>query len=148
MPGVAITWRSGCATPGRASQHTSCPHLFERFYRIPNARARTHEGTGIGLALVQELVRLHGGEITVVSEVGVGTTFTVTIPTGTAHLPADRVGGAASLASTTLGRTLMSKRRCAGCPTVSQQTDARGPSRCRFPPWLPHCSAPRAHSAG
>jgi PAS domain S-box-containing protein len=79
------------------------PHLFERFYRIPNARARTYEGTGIGLALVQELVRLHGGEITVVSEVSVGTTFTVTIPTGTAHLPADRVGVAPGLASTTLG---------------------------------------------
>jgi PAS domain S-box-containing protein len=79
------------------------PHLFERFHRIPNARARTYEGTGIGLALVQELVRLHGGEITVVSEVGVGTTFTVIIPTGTAHLPADRVGAARHLASTALG---------------------------------------------
>jgi PAS domain S-box-containing protein len=79
------------------------PHLFERFHRVPNARARTYEGTGIGLALVQELVRLHGGEITVVSEVNVGTTFTVTIPTGTAHLPADRVGAARHLASTALG---------------------------------------------
>jgi PAS domain S-box-containing protein len=79
------------------------PHLFERFHRIPNARARTYEGTGIGLALVQELVRLHGGAITVVSEVNVGTTFTVTIPTGTAHLPAARVGAARSLASTALG---------------------------------------------
>lgn len=79
------------------------PHIFERFHRIRNAQARTHEGTGIGLALVQELVRLHGGQITVASAVGVGTTFTVTIPTGTAHLPADRVGATRSLASTALG---------------------------------------------
>ena len=79
------------------------PHIFERFHRIRDARARTHEGTGIGLALVQELVRLHGGQITVASAVGVGTTFTVTIPTGTAHLPADRVGVARTLASTALG---------------------------------------------
>jgi PAS domain S-box-containing protein len=79
------------------------PHLFERFYRIPNVRARTYEGTGIGLALVQELVRLHGGEITVVSKVSVGTTFMVTIPTGTAHLPADRLSPGSHLASMALG---------------------------------------------
>ncbi|MCI0355087.1 MAG: ATP-binding protein, partial [Acidobacteria bacterium] len=79
------------------------PHIFERFHRIHNARARTHEGTGIGLALVQELVRLHGGQITVVSTIEAGTTFTVTIPTGTAHLPADRLGAPRSLASTALG---------------------------------------------
>jgi PAS domain S-box-containing protein len=80
------------------------PHIFTRFYRIRicNARARTHEGTDISLALVQELVRLHGGEITVASEVGDGTIFTVTIPTGTAHLPADRVGRARTLAPTAL----------------------------------------------
>ena len=68
------------------------PHLFERFHRIRGAKARTHEGTGIGLALVQELVRLHGGRIGVESEFGKGTTFTVSIPTGSAHLPADRIG--------------------------------------------------------
>ena len=62
------------------------PRMFERFHRIANARARTHEGTGIGLALVQELVKLHGGTITVESELNVGSTFTVTIPLGTAHL--------------------------------------------------------------
>jgi PAS domain S-box-containing protein len=67
------------------------PHLFERFHRVQGARGRTFEGSGIGLALVQELVRLHGGEVRVASEVNQGTTFTVTIPTGTAHLPAERI---------------------------------------------------------
>src|SRR5581483_3071571 len=61
------------------------------------------EGSGIGLALVQELVRLHGGAIGVESEVGAGTTFTVAIPAGTAHLPAERVNAARSLASTATG---------------------------------------------
>lgn len=58
-------------------------HVFERFHRVRGARARTHEGTGIGLALVHELVKLQGGTIDVTSEVGVGTTFTVSIPSGT-----------------------------------------------------------------
>jgi signal transduction histidine kinase len=57
------------------------PHLFERFHRVHGARSRTQEGTGIGLALVQELVRLHHGTIAVVSAPGQGTTFTVSIPT-------------------------------------------------------------------
>lgn len=69
----------------------SLPHLFERFYRAPGATGRTHEGTGIGLALVQELVKLHGGTITVESSVGQGSTFSVTIPHGTAHLPTTQI---------------------------------------------------------
>jgi signal transduction histidine kinase len=52
-------------------------HLFERFRRIENARRRTHEGSGIGLALVHELLTMHGGIISVHSVVGKGTTFTV-----------------------------------------------------------------------
>lgn len=65
------------------------PRLFERFHRIEAARARSHEGSGIGLALVQELVELHGGTITADSVDGTGTTFTIRMPFGTAHLPAD-----------------------------------------------------------
>jgi signal transduction histidine kinase len=64
-------------------------HLFERFHRVKGARGRSYEGSGIGLALVQELVKLHGGAVRVKSEVGKGSTFTVSIPTGSAHLPAD-----------------------------------------------------------
>ncbi|HLI50669.1 MAG TPA: ATP-binding protein, partial [Thermomicrobiaceae bacterium] len=79
------------------------PHLFERFRRVQGAESRTHEGTGIGLALVQELVKLHGGDIAVESEVGRGTTFTVTIASGRAHLPVDRVRTERALISSTIG---------------------------------------------
>lgn len=65
--------------------------VFERFHRLEGAGGRTHEGTGIGLALVQELVKLHGGTIRVESTFGKGSTFVVTIPRGRAHLPAGRL---------------------------------------------------------
>jgi PAS domain S-box-containing protein len=72
--------------------YAELPHIFERFHRVANTKSRTHEGTGIGLALVQELVRLHGGEVHVTSQEGVGTAFTVTIPRGNAHLAAEHIG--------------------------------------------------------
>jgi PAS domain S-box-containing protein len=65
--------------------------IFERFHRVEGAKSRTHEGTGIGLALTHELVRLHGGTIAVESEVDEGTRFVVGVPFGSAHLPQDRV---------------------------------------------------------
>ncbi|RKQ86177.1 signal transduction histidine kinase [Solirubrobacter pauli] len=65
--------------------------LFERFHRVVGARSRSHEGTGVGLALVAELADLHGGEATVSSVPGEGSTFTVAIPFGSEHLPADQV---------------------------------------------------------
>lgn len=65
--------------------------LFERFHRVEGAQGRSYEGSGIGLALVQELVNLHGGRIAVESKVGKGTVFSVSIPFGVAHLPADRI---------------------------------------------------------
>ncbi|MCK9373304.1 MAG: EAL domain-containing protein [Sulfuricurvum sp.] len=58
------------------------PKLFERFYRVANSHGKSYEGTGIGLALVQELVKLQGGNIEVASTVGEGTTFTVFMPLG------------------------------------------------------------------
>jgi len=69
------------------------PRLFERFHRVEGQRGRSFEGSGIGLAFVHELVRLHGGSIRVSSEAGRGTTFAVVLPFGTAHLPAERLGG-------------------------------------------------------
>jgi PAS domain S-box len=65
--------------------------IFERFHRVRNAKSRTHEGTGIGLALVQELAHLHGGEVKVRSEEGKGTEFIVSIQTGKAHLPPEHI---------------------------------------------------------
>lgn len=67
------------------------PHIFERFHRIENTAGRTHEGTGIGLSLVNELVQMHGGTITVMSKEGSGSIFTVSIPCGKAHLPAEQI---------------------------------------------------------
>jgi signal transduction histidine kinase len=67
------------------------PRLFERFYRVDKAQGRSYEGSGIGLALVSELVKLHGGTIAVDSRPGIGSTFTVSIPLGRAHLPAEQV---------------------------------------------------------
>jgi signal transduction histidine kinase len=77
--------------------------LFDRFHRVEGTQARTHEGSGIGLALVQELVKLHGGSIDVTSELGAGTTFRVRLQFGTAHLPPERIKVAPSLASTAVG---------------------------------------------
>jgi signal transduction histidine kinase len=76
------------------------PRLFERFYRVEGQQGRTMEGTGIGLALVQELVKLHGGTVRAQSVLGSGTTFTVMIPTGTAHLPRERIVAEPSMAPT------------------------------------------------
>ncbi len=67
------------------------PLLFERFRRIEGGQGRSQEGSGIGLSLVRELVKLHGGAIEAASEVGRGSVFTVTVPFGKDHLPADRV---------------------------------------------------------
>ncbi|MGH1588747.1 response regulator [Methylobacterium phyllosphaerae] len=98
------------ATPGGAELRVSdtgvgipaaeLSRVFERFHRVDSPRSRSHEGSGIGLALVQEMVRLHGGTITVESAEDRGTTFTVVVPFGADHLPAERIGGARSLPST------------------------------------------------
>jgi signal transduction histidine kinase len=86
------------------------PRVFDRFYRVQGAIARTSDGSGIGLALVQELARQHGGKVSVTSAVGRGTTFAVTLPLGAA--PAGREGppggppatfGAASFVEEALG---------------------------------------------
>ena len=76
---------------GIGIQSEELPRIFERFHRVEDVRGRTHEGTGIGLALVQELVKLHGGSIRAESVPGKGTAFFVSIPFGKKHLPSDRV---------------------------------------------------------
>jgi PAS domain S-box-containing protein len=79
------------------------PRLFERFHRVKGARGRSWEGSGIGLALVQELVKLHGGSVRAESEVDRGTAFFVSVPLGKDHLPPDRIGGERTMASTVVG---------------------------------------------
>ena len=86
---------SGTGIPAR-----ELPHIFDRFHRVEGAKGRSFEGTGIGLSLVQELVKLHGGEVRASSVEGAGSTFTVSLPTGRAHLPADRVSERGSAAVT------------------------------------------------
>jgi signal transduction histidine kinase/CheY-like chemotaxis protein len=96
---VRLTLRDGAfelavEDTGTGIPEAELPRVFDRFHRIEGARARTQEGTGIGLALTHELVRLHGGTITATSRVGKGSTFVVRIPTGSAHLPKDSIGTA------------------------------------------------------
>jgi len=64
--------------PGIAPEHL--PRLTERFYRVDNARSRALGGTGLGLAIVKHLVRAHGGEVRVESQLGGGSTFLFTLP--------------------------------------------------------------------
>ncbi|GAA0600906.1 hypothetical protein GCM10009416_43580 [Craurococcus roseus] len=105
--GIAVALRDAGAEAELAVRDTGVgipagdlPRVFERFHRVEGQRGRTHEGSGIGLALVDELVRLHGGRIGVSSAPGRGTEFRVAVPFGTAHLPPDRVRGARGPAST------------------------------------------------
>ena len=67
------------------------PKVFERFHRVEVSRGRTQEGSGIGLAFVRELVKLHGGTVRVESSVGKGSVFTVSLPQGMDHLPNEHV---------------------------------------------------------
>jgi PAS domain S-box-containing protein len=76
---------------GSGIPEAELPRVFERFHRIEGTPGRTYEGTGIGLALIQELVRLHGGSIAVHSVQGQGTRFDVDLPFGRTHLPQERI---------------------------------------------------------
>ena len=67
------------------------PKMFNRFHRVPNINGRTHEGTGIGLSLIKELVKMHHGTIGVASTFNEGSVFTVKIPTGKEHLGAHQI---------------------------------------------------------
>lgn len=85
--GVALAVRdTGVGIP-----YDEQPRIFERFHRVEGTHGRSHEGTGIGLALVHELVKLHGGEITVLSQPERGSEFTVSLRLGSAHLPTAQV---------------------------------------------------------
>ena len=63
--------------PGIASEHLG--RLFERFYRVDKGRSRALGGTGLGLAIVKHIAMLHGGNVSVKSELGKGSSFTITL---------------------------------------------------------------------
>ncbi len=79
-----------------ASRIRNCLIFFERFHRVEGTKGRSFEGTGIGLALISELVKLHGGDVRVRSKLGSGSGFTVSIPLGIQHLPKERLIPAAT----------------------------------------------------
>ncbi|MET0534059.1 MAG: ATP-binding protein [Steroidobacter sp.] len=117
---------------GTGIPEAELPKIFDRFHRVANPHARTHEGTGIGLALVQELTRLHGGGIEVESTLGSGSVFSVSIPLGSKHLPTAHVHDARSQSSTaTRADAFVSEAsrwlRDAGDP--EEQAIARSPYR-------------------
>jgi PAS domain S-box-containing protein len=102
---VALRWRGdhvelSVTDTGIGIPAAELPRVFERFHRVTQARGRTHEGTGIGLALVQELAKLHGGAVRARSEEGRGSEFVVAIRTGTGHLPGERLTSTRELTST------------------------------------------------
>lgn len=76
---------------GIGIRNDQIPHLFERFRQAEGSVSRSYEGSGLGLALAKELVQIHGGQITVESVYGQGSTFTVWLPIGCSHLPPDQI---------------------------------------------------------
>jgi PAS domain S-box-containing protein len=98
-------------------------HLFERFRRIENARRRTHEGSGIGLALVNELLAMHGGQISVQSQMGKGTTFTISIPYGSQHLPQDRISSLGNAVVAGTAREALVQEALSWLPTEPDADD-------------------------
>ncbi len=104
------------------------PRLFERFHRVKGARTRSHEGTGIGLALVQELVGLHGGTVRVKSREGRGSTFTVSVKAGRSHLPADQAGKARAPSSTAARAAAYVEEALRGSPDAPASSAETGAS--------------------
>lgn len=98
------------------------PRLFERFYRVEGSAGRTQEGSGIGLALVQELVKLHGGSVLAASEPGCGTTLRVSVPLGVGHLPAERISVPRSSTPTTIGAQAFVQEALRWTPTGTPGT--------------------------
>ena len=79
------------ADTGEGISSGQLPHIFDRFYQVDSSSRRMHGGTGIGLALVKEMVDLHHGSIVVNSEEGKGTTFTICLPLGRNHLKPEEI---------------------------------------------------------
>lgn len=102
---------------------TELPRIFDRFYQADNAHTQKYKGTGIGLALTKELVELHRGEIDVISIPGEGTSFTVRLPLGHAHLSKSEIIHPKALST----ETIFQKDTGTEFPgTTPEETDAGG----------------------
>ncbi|HYL19550.1 MAG TPA: EAL domain-containing protein [Burkholderiales bacterium] len=137
---VRLAWLDGTAQltvedSGVGIAADEIPRLFERFHRVRGAASRTHEGSGIGLSLVRQLVQLHSGCIRVESELGKGSRFIVTLKAGTQHLPADQVAKSGDGAAS--GRTAAAhvKEALSWLPAASDTTVIQA---------LPENTGPRA----
>jgi PAS domain S-box-containing protein len=113
------------------------PRLFERFHRVEGVQGRTQEGSGIGLALVQELVKLHGGSIAVESTLGAGSIFRVALPLGSAHVPAESVRQSHALNASAVGAQAFVQEALRWLPDaanerISASSDAIGAKDPRF----------------
>jgi signal transduction histidine kinase len=120
-----------------------CAQVFERFHRIEGMQARTYEGSGIGLSLVHELVKMHGGIVSAESVPGQGSKFTVRIPRGTSHLPAERIQAARSMTSTAIGAKVYADEAERWLPDVAQS----GIASPVLPELVTQSPSPRADSA-
>ena len=119
------------------------PRLFERFHRVEGGEARTREGSGIGLALVQELVKLHGAAVDVMSAPGRGTTVRVRVPLGAAHLPPESVHAARPHGIATLGARAFVQEALRWLPDAKLDTTATLPALpdTSHPVWDPRFAA-------
>ncbi|MFZ0591617.1 MAG: ATP-binding protein [Bryobacteraceae bacterium] len=110
-------------------------NIFKRFHRVQAAQGRTYEGTGIGLALVEDLVRLHGGKVWAESELGAGTTFRVVMPKGFKHLPSEYVRDVAKTERSNRTGITFADEAMRWLPTNSASSDS--------PLTAPHSNAQR-----
>ncbi|HVO89784.1 MAG TPA: ATP-binding protein [Casimicrobiaceae bacterium] len=120
------------------------PHMFERFHRVHGSAGRTHEGTGIGLALVRELAQLHGGTAAVSSTVGEGSIFTVRIPFGSSHLDQRQVSD--RMASTRIESSAYLQEALRWLPGASVSEDLEEIDSSLIDPAISSAIAPAAES--
>jgi signal transduction histidine kinase len=141
---VGLSWQGDhvelrVVDSGTGIPESELPRVFERFHRVQGSTGRSFEGSGIGLALVHELARLHGGSVRVESAAGHGSTFTVSVPTGKEHLPTEKIvaSGASGVSNHALRGQLLEAKRWL------QPTPASPPPRLADAAAAPAGSAPK-----
>ncbi len=147
---VSLAWRGdgvelSVADTGTGIPPEELPRIFDRFHRVQGARGRSYEGSGIGLALVHELVKLHGGTVRAESTPGQGTTFTVFLPRGTAHLPKERLGATGERGTPGLGASAF-LQEAAGW-LADQSVEPAPPTALPGTRLAPETTAPRASAS-